>query len=78
VSFKAVMAVEEKKRISERTKAGLAVARKRSVKLGRSTVDVDFRKLQELRSSGLSVRAIGKLLNVSHSTVATRLQAVAA
>lgn len=72
------MAEQEKKRISERTKAGLAIARQRGRRLGRQVVTVDINRANELRSSGLSTRAIGKLLGVSHATIATRLQAVAA
>lgn len=77
ISFKAVMAVEEKKRISERTKAGLQQAKARGIRLGRQAVTIDIKRANELRSGGLSTRAIAKLLGVSHATIATRLQAVA-
>jgi len=74
ISFKAVMAVEEKKRISQRTKAGLAMARERGVRLGKPAVAVDMTRLAELRSKGFSVRNIALSLGVSKSTVALRLQ----
>jgi DNA invertase Pin-like site-specific DNA recombinase len=74
ISFKAVMAVEEKKRISQRTKAGLAMARERGVVLGNRPVAVDFSRLAELRGQKLSVRKIAFILGVSKSTVANRLQ----
>jgi DNA invertase Pin-like site-specific DNA recombinase len=74
ISFKAVMAVEEKKRISQRTKAGLAMARARGVVLGNRPVSVDTARLAELRAKGFSMRAIAAQLNVSKSTVALRLQ----
>src|SRR5579859_6497135 len=74
ISFKAVMAVEEKKSISQRTKAGLAMARERGVRLGKPAVSVDMARLAELRSKGFSVRNIALSLGVSKSTVALRLQ----
>src|SRR5271165_3696864 len=74
ISFKAVMAVEEKKRISARTKAGLASAKARGVILGNRPVEVDLTKLMALRAQGYGVRKIAAELHVSKSTVALRLQ----
>lgn len=73
ISFKAVMAVEEKKRISQRTKAGLAMARQRGVQLGNRPVTVDMARAREMRSTGFSLREIGAELGVSHITVRNRL-----
>lgn len=75
VAFAAVRAKEEKKRISERTKAGLSIAKSRGVQLGRKPVEVDLPELTELRSKGFTLREIAKALNVSKSTVSLRLQA---
>src|SRR5579859_6490313 len=74
----ATIAKQEKIRISERTKAGLALARERGVVLGNKPVEVDASRLAELRSQKLSVRKIAFILGVSKSTVANRLQAVVA
>jgi DNA invertase Pin-like site-specific DNA recombinase len=56
----------ERRMISQRTKDGLAVARGKGVRLGRATVITPAmrRRVQELRASGLSVRATAAHLNV--------------
>jgi DNA invertase Pin-like site-specific DNA recombinase len=78
ISLRATQAKLEKQRISERTKAGLATARLRGVVLGNRPVAVDLEKLQTLRAQGLNVRKIADILGVSKSTIAVRLQEVAA
>jgi DNA invertase Pin-like site-specific DNA recombinase len=78
IALRAAMAKEEKKRIIERTKAGLATARSRGVVLGNRPVAVDLAELRRLRAGGLTVRKIADILGVSKSTISTRLQAVAA
>ncbi len=50
----------EKELIRERVKAGVAHARAKGKRLGRPREDIDFRKLSELRDSGLTLRAIAK------------------
>jgi DNA invertase Pin-like site-specific DNA recombinase len=74
ISFKAVMAVEEKKRISQRTKAGLAQAKLRGVVLGNHPVEVDTNRMKELRAQGLPIRKIANILGVGSMTVCRRLQ----
>jgi DNA invertase Pin-like site-specific DNA recombinase len=76
ISFRADMAKEEKKRISARTKAGLALAKARGIRLGQKPVEVNVDQCKQLRSYGLSVRAIAAQLGVSKSTISLRLQAV--
>ena len=52
--------------IQERVKAGLARAKAQGKKLGRPTVPpITVRKIQNLRASGLSLRAISKRTGVS-------------
>jgi DNA invertase Pin-like site-specific DNA recombinase len=64
----------ERSLIAERTKAGIAAARRRGAVLGRPRADVDDNELLKLRSSGKSVRDIAKVLGVGSSTVQRRLQ----
>lgn len=78
ISFKAVMAVEEKKRISQRTKAGLAQAKLRGVVLGNHPIEVDVNKMKELRAQGLTIRKIAAVLGVGSMTVQRRLHEVTA
>jgi DNA invertase Pin-like site-specific DNA recombinase len=73
ISFKAVMAVEEKKRISQRTKAGLAIARSRGVKLGRAKREIDSQRVLSLLNEGLSRRAVSRQLNIPLSTLCDHL-----
>jgi DNA invertase Pin-like site-specific DNA recombinase len=56
----------ERSMIQERVKAGLARARAQGKRLGRPTVPpITVRKIQNLRASGLSLRAISKRTGVS-------------
>jgi DNA invertase Pin-like site-specific DNA recombinase len=64
----ATLAKQERIRISERTVAGLQVARANGKRLGRPTVAVDPAKVHALRASGLSFAAIGKQLGISTGT----------
>jgi DNA invertase Pin-like site-specific DNA recombinase len=71
ISLLSTLAKQEKIRISERVKAGLARTKKKG---GRPAVQSDLiEKIRELKSKGLSNRSIGKDLNLSHSTVALYL-----
>lgn len=63
----------ERNLIVERTKAGIAAARRRGVHVGRPRVRLDQDHLRELRAGGMSVRMIAEKLNVGISTVQRRL-----
>jgi len=65
----AVIAKQERIRLSERTKAGLAVARSKGRKLGRPRLQVQSAEIVRLRASGLSLRAIGRQLRISEGSV---------
>lgn len=55
----------ERELIRERTRAGLAAARKRGVRLGRKPVRLDLDRARELRANGKSFREIAADLGVS-------------
>ncbi|MDH5675279.1 MAG: recombinase family protein [Myxococcales bacterium] len=63
------VAEQERAQISERTKAGLARARKKGVRLGRPKRRVDQRRAERLRAKGMSFRAIANQLGVPLSTL---------
>lgn len=69
----ATIAKQEKIRISERTKAGLAMARQRGVQLGNRPVPMDMARAREMRANRFSLREIASELGVSHITVRNRL-----
>lgn len=62
------MAEFEHSLIKARTKAGLEAARKRGTKLGRPQ-QINHQKVLELRSQGLSLKAISRLLGCSKTAV---------
>lgn len=66
----------ERNLIIERTKAGIAAARRRGTRIGRPRARLDHDRLQELRAEGLSVRKIASTLGIGVSTVQRRLLAV--
>jgi len=70
ISILATVAKQEKIRISERTKAGLEIARKKGKRIGRPKVDVDCEEIQRMRKSGFSLRKIAKELGLGLGTVA--------
>jgi DNA invertase Pin-like site-specific DNA recombinase len=72
----AAVAAQERIRISERTKAGLARTRAQGTRLGRPAVDVDLRKLRRLRERGGTMRTIAQKLRVSPALVCLKLKAV--
>ena len=63
----------ERSSIKERCDAGRRAAVRRGVKFGRPAVEVNTSKVRSLRESGLSLRAIGIKVGVSHETVAKLL-----
>lgn len=71
----------ERSLIVERTKAGLVRARAQGKRLGHPRVEdgwkgrpkVDVSRIHALRNRGMSYRAIGGLLGISHQTVKNRL-----
>ena len=68
IGILATLAKQERIRISERTVAGLQVARAKGKRLGRPAVAVDTERVRALRATGLSFAAIGKQLGVSTGT----------
>lgn len=69
IGILAVIAKQERVRLSERTRAGIAVARSKGRQIGRPRVQVHAADIARLRSSGLSLRAIGRELGISEGTV---------
>lgn len=73
ISILAVIAKQERVRLSERTLAGLARARAQGRVGGRPKVVCDVRRIHRLRASGKSLAAIGKECRLSKTTVARLL-----
>jgi DNA invertase Pin-like site-specific DNA recombinase len=65
----AAVAAQERIRISERTKAGLARTRAQGTRLGRPVAEVDLPKLRGLRARGGTMRSIAQKLRVSPALV---------
>ena len=70
LSILATIAKQERVRLSERTLAGLARAKRQGKTLGRPRVVCDRSKIKELRESGMSLGLIAKELKLSKTTVA--------
>jgi DNA invertase Pin-like site-specific DNA recombinase len=77
IAIMATLAKQERIRLSERTKAGLAVARSKGRRIGRPRLNVRSGEIARLRASGLSLRAIGRELGISEGSV-RRLASAAA
>jgi DNA invertase Pin-like site-specific DNA recombinase len=69
ISIVATVAKQERVRLSARTRAGLAIARSKGRRLGRPRLKVHSSEIARLRSSGLSLRAIGRELGISEGSV---------
>lgn len=70
----AAVAAQERIRISERTKAGLARVRAQGTRLGRPAKIVNLHKARKLRAAGMSLREIARRLRVSPALVCQRLK----
>jgi DNA invertase Pin-like site-specific DNA recombinase len=70
----AAVAAQERIRISERTKAGLARVRAQGTRLGRPVKTIDMRKVRRLRAAGTSLRKIADRLRVSSALVCQKLK----
>jgi len=78
IAFAASMAKQEKVRISERTKAGLARVRALGTRLGRRPVkEFNLQHALELRGQGHSMRAISRMLDQPVSSVRLQLMRAA-
>jgi DNA invertase Pin-like site-specific DNA recombinase len=69
VSIVATLAKQERVRLSERTKAGLSMARSKGKTLGRPKLRVGSAEIASLKAQGLSLRAIGRHLGISEGSV---------
>jgi len=69
ISIMATLAKQERVRLSERTKAGLAIARSKGRQIGRPRLKVHSSDVARLKAQGLSLRAVGRELGVSEGSV---------
>jgi DNA invertase Pin-like site-specific DNA recombinase len=74
ISIMATLAEQERINISERTKAGLARAKRKGTVLGAKTIPLDIGVIREMRNAGKSLRAIATHLGVSPGTLVNRLK----
>ena len=77
IGILAVIAKQERIRLSERTKAGLAIARSKGRQIGRPRLSTQPVDIARLKAEGLSLRAIGRELGISEGSV-RRLSSAAA
>jgi len=69
IGILAVIAKQERVRLSERTKAGLAIARSKGRQIGRPRLQVKRGEIARLMGQGLSRRAVGRELGISEGSV---------
>jgi len=74
ISIMAALAQQERINISERTKAGLARAKRRGVVLGAARHDIDVDYVRKRQAAGEGLRAIAAHLRVSPATLVNRLK----
>jgi hypothetical protein len=77
LSILAAVAKQERVRLSERTKAGLARVRAKGKPLGRPTIAVDLAGVRLRINRGESLRAISRDLGISAAVISSRLSASA-
>lgn len=68
------IAEQERVRISDRTKAGMARARASGKHIGRPRMDCDINALREMRFRGMTYTAISEILGLSRSVVWKRVK----
>jgi len=73
IAIAAWIAKQERLRISERTKAGLAIAKAKGVQLGRRWKVFPRWRAVEMRKEGISWRAIARELGIGQSTIRSAL-----
>lgn len=69
ISIMATLAKQERVRRSERTKAGLAIARARGKRLGRPQLRANVAEITRLKSQGMSLRAIARQVGIGDGSV---------
>jgi DNA invertase Pin-like site-specific DNA recombinase len=74
ISIMATLADQERVNISERTKAGLARARRKGAVLGAKRKPIDIGEVREMQNVGKSLRQIAAHLQVSPGTLVNRLK----
>ncbi len=77
IGILAVIAKQERVRLSERTKAGLAIARSKGRQIGRPRLQTQPVEIARLKAQGLSLRAIGRELGISEGSVRRLVSAAA-
>jgi len=78
ISILAIVAKQERVRLSERTRAGIERARGKGTKLGKpGLAQEQIEQVRRLKGEGMSNYAIGKALKLSATTVAKYVEAVA-
>jgi DNA invertase Pin-like site-specific DNA recombinase len=69
IAIMSTLAQQERIGISDRTKAGLARAKRAGKKLGRRAVSVDVAAVQRLRAAGHGLRLVAKEMGFSVNTI---------
>ncbi len=67
-------AERERELLRQRTREGMLRAKLQGKHVGRPRKEIDWRKFDEYRRKGLSLRDIARLLNISYSTLLRRLK----